>query len=106
MFNIRSRAWLTELAMSFAARLAGRWRQLSLSRRQGRPKSNSAVEAEGPEPPNGFLFNEKVALVLIICSHEHSRPSDTCVPVCSAPSSRRETSEGAMGEHICVWYDF
>lgn len=51
----------------------------------------------GPEPPNGFLFNEKVSLFLFNAHHT------TSFFYATASASRREKSEGTLGEYMGVW---
>ena len=48
------------------------WRVPRIYRSENSRSENSSAEnLEGPEPPNGFLFNEKVSVFVVISINAH-----------------------------------
>ncbi len=66
---------------------------------QTRSGSSHAAEPTGPQPPNGFLFGEKVIRAeWISYSLQISRHT-------AAPAARRDPHQGWLGEHVQLRHD-
>lgn len=62
--------------------------------RQTGLRCSISTDAEKPEPPNGFLFNEKVILQIKVIF----------MLITAASSTWREETERGLGKTFCLWY--